>query len=138
MTTARTSSNVGPKVPTFDIADRMVKARLTAEMDQQQLADAIGIHSRNTISNYETRITEPTVLLLRAVAAATDVDPDWLIGDYVKTPRRPRSRSALGVERLQATAEYLAPLLTLVPGEYAETAQTLDEIPVNSQLRLCQ
>lgn len=71
----------------WTIGDRLRKARETAGLEQQELADIIGI-SRNTVSNYEKGRTQPRMLELREWSAATAVDLHWLVADWVKRPRQ--------------------------------------------------
>ncbi len=75
MTSAEQS---GPRIPGFDIADRLRKARETAGIDQADLEQLTGV-SRATISNYERRITQPKRPNVIAWAMATGVDADWLL-----------------------------------------------------------
>lgn len=66
-------------IPEWTLADRLRKARETAGLDQQQLANAIGV-ARQTISNYEKghTATRPMALVIRQWALATGVDEQWL------------------------------------------------------------
>ena len=63
--------------PTWTLVDRLRKSRLLADLDQGQLAEAIGV-SRNTVSNWETGRSEPTATHFIRWAQATGVTLDWL------------------------------------------------------------
>ena len=65
------------KVPPITLPTRLRLAREWRNLDQQQIADELGI-SRATISNYETGKTEPGKMALNAWAVVADVDVDWL------------------------------------------------------------
>lgn len=64
-------------IPPITIATRLRLAREWRELDQQQIADELGI-SRATVSNYETGKTKPGKMALNAWAVVVDVDVDWL------------------------------------------------------------
>lgn len=63
--------------PTWTLVDRLRKSRLLADLDQGQLAEAIGV-SRNTVSNWETGRSEPSATFFIRWAQATGVTLDWL------------------------------------------------------------
>ncbi|WP_076676454.1 helix-turn-helix transcriptional regulator [Microbacterium sp. ru370.1] len=63
--------------PTFDLRHRLVLAREVAEMEQAQVAEALGV-SRQTVSNYERGFTQPRRATVLAWAMATGVDTEWL------------------------------------------------------------
>ena len=70
----------GGAVPVFTVHDRCRKAREWAELEQDELAERVGI-SRQTVGNYERAdVHTLKVLVLRAWADACGVDPEWLIG----------------------------------------------------------
>lgn len=64
-------------VPGWTLQDRLRKARDVAGMDQQQLADAMGV-SRRTITNSEQGHVKVRSITVKAWALATGVDPGWL------------------------------------------------------------
>jgi transcriptional regulator with XRE-family HTH domain len=66
-------------VPEFTVADRLRKAREYAGLEQNELAERIGL-GRTTISNYERGTTPPKRPLLLSWAMATGVSLDWLRG----------------------------------------------------------
>lgn len=66
-------------VPVFTVADRLRKAREQAGLEQNELAERIGL-GRTTISNYERGTTPPKRPLLLSWAMATGVSLDWLRG----------------------------------------------------------
>jgi transcriptional regulator with XRE-family HTH domain len=67
-------------VPKFTLTDRLIKARKVAGLDQQDLADRLGL-SRKTINRYETKGDLRFDAIVQW-AAACDVDHVWLlVGD---------------------------------------------------------
>ena len=72
-----TSINFKGFVPTWDIHDRLAKARRAAGFEQSELAEITGI-SRRTLSRYETGLSEPKRANLIAISFATGVSLDWL------------------------------------------------------------
>lgn len=71
-------------IPTWSLQDRLRKARQHAQLEQDELAERIGV-SPNTISNYETgRTTRHQRVVLRQWALATGVPLAWIIeGDDI-------------------------------------------------------
>ncbi len=65
------------RVPTFDLSDRLRKARESAGLGQAELSDQIGI-SRTSISAAERGSTKPRKAVLIAWAFATHVPFEWL------------------------------------------------------------
>lgn len=61
----------------FTLQDRLRKAREHAGLDQQQLADRMGV-SRGTVGNSEGGHVKVRPITIRAWAMATGVDPHWL------------------------------------------------------------
>lgn len=76
--------------PTWTIGDRLRKARETAGIGVQEMADALGV-DRGTITRYEraTAVRGQTVL---AYAKVCEVDEGWLRGDYATAGAGVRSR----------------------------------------------
>lgn len=64
-------------IPPITLPTRLRMAREWRELDQQDVADEMGI-SRATVSNYETGKTKPGKMALNAWAVATRVDVEWL------------------------------------------------------------
>lgn len=64
-------------MPEWTVTDRLRKSREHAGLDQQQLADKIGM-ARTTVSNYENGITPPKRPILLSWAMATGVPLKWL------------------------------------------------------------
>ncbi|WP_373871180.1 helix-turn-helix domain-containing protein [Clavibacter michiganensis] len=56
----------------------MVLAREVADLDQTQIASALGV-ARQTVSNYERGVTRPRKLVLKEWALLTGVDLNWLV-----------------------------------------------------------
>ena len=66
-----------PRIPKFNLNDRLRKARETADLDQAQLAELIGV-SRNSVSAAERGASKPRKPVLIAWAFATRVPFEWL------------------------------------------------------------
>lgn len=64
--------------PTFTLGDYMRKARESAGLSSEGMAEQLGV-SRNTVTNYERDNTEPTFTRLRLWARITGVDLEWLL-----------------------------------------------------------
>jgi transcriptional regulator with XRE-family HTH domain len=79
--------------PTWTFGNRLWRAREFAEMDQETLANAIGV-SRALVSKWERDKSEPTVAQARAWAEATGVSFAWLlampVGDHYQGERQYR------------------------------------------------
>lgn len=60
------------------IGERIKKIRKDANVTQQQFADRLDL-KRNTIGNYEVDIIVPSERTIKAICAAYNVNPDWLI-----------------------------------------------------------
>lgn len=69
-------------IPVWTLADRLLKARVFARLEQNELAAKLGI-SRASVSNYERGNTEPNRPVLYMYSVVTGVDLAWLIGDPV-------------------------------------------------------
>ncbi|WP_350348027.1 helix-turn-helix transcriptional regulator [Agromyces sp. G08B096] len=65
------------ETPTGTLAERLRKARLLADLDQNELAAQLGI-ARNSISNYETGRSEPSASTFVRWAQITGVTLEWL------------------------------------------------------------
>lgn len=74
-----------PKVPKFDLADRMRKAMREADLNAIVMADYLGV-KRETISRWINGKVDPSVQTMRLWATRTGVDYDWL-----RTGLAPRS-----------------------------------------------
>jgi len=64
-------------IPAWTPGDRLRKARESAGLSQQQLADRIGI-SRGSVTNYESDKHPVRRIVLNAWAAATGMNLEWL------------------------------------------------------------
>lgn len=71
--------------PVIELRHRLRIARQHAGLDQEALADKIGV-TRTTISHAESGRNVPHLLTLRAWAQACDVDLSWLIIDDCDQP----------------------------------------------------
>lgn len=65
------------QVPEFTKADRIRKARESAGLSQQEMADRIGI-ARSSITNYEKGHHAPLPTILKQLAMATGVPLAWM------------------------------------------------------------
>src|SRR6185312_17082549 len=72
-------------IPDMRPADWMRKAREAAGLDQEQLAELIGV-SRQTISNTERGVSQPRRILVNAWSLATGVPVEWLLTGRVSDP----------------------------------------------------
>ena len=66
-----------PKVPDFDVADRMRKSLRTASLSVQAIADYLEV-SRNTVSGWINGRVKPSVQTQRLWAMRTGVPYEWL------------------------------------------------------------
>lgn len=64
-------------IPEFTLADRLRKAREITGLNQRDFANEIGVN-RNSVGNYETGMTKPRPVVLRAWALRTGVPAMWL------------------------------------------------------------
>lgn len=113
MTTA--DNSWGRRRPTFNIADRLRKAREEAGLDQTELAARIAV-SRPTVSNYETGFSPPRLIVLRAWAAVCGVEEEWLVADYVQPSRKRRGTSITSRVADKSTGQYLAWIPLVIHG----------------------
>ena len=72
------TQTLAPRIPKFDLNDRLRKARETADLDQTQLAELIGV-SRNSVSAAERGASKPRKPVLIAWAFATRVPFEGLM-----------------------------------------------------------
>jgi transcriptional regulator with XRE-family HTH domain len=70
----------------MDFAEALVEARRARSMTQQQLADATGIHVTQ-LRRYEGGVAEPSVAVLRKLAAALSVMTDELLFGATRRPK---------------------------------------------------
>lgn len=77
----------------FTLGDRIRKAREKAELDQDELADRIGV-SRGTVGNYEHNRGKkpPKSLVLRAWAYECGVSYEELVGPFATSLQRKGTR----------------------------------------------
>ena len=106
--------------PVFTIGDRLWKARETAGMSQQRLADVVGI-ARASVVNYEKGHTAPREIVLRAWALATGVPLEWLRDGIEPDATCGLRPNAVSTRRRQAGRH-----LALVPTGPAERAERAD------------
>lgn len=70
-------------VPTWELQDRLARARRHAGLEQGELAELAGV-SRKSVSNWELGRTVPRRAAIIAIAYATGVSVEWL--EYGETP----------------------------------------------------
>lgn len=92
MTTAYESGNVPP----IEVKHRLRIAREFAGLDQDQLAEAIGV-SRTTVGNAERGIVKPRKITINAWALACGVPASW-ITTGAEPSDRPDGGSGLGIK----------------------------------------
>jgi len=66
--------------PRWRLQDRIVRARLEAGLQKQELADRISVNAK-TVTNWELGYHRPRRRDLIAIAQVTGVDFDWLTED---------------------------------------------------------
>lgn len=96
------TQTLSPRIPKFDLNDRLRKARETADLDQAQLAELIGV-SRNSVSAAERGVSKPRKAVLIAWAFTTRVPFEWLMtgstNNETPDPNGPGGRApAVGFE----------------------------------------
>lgn len=62
-----------------EIADRIREARLAKGMTQGDLAKALGLKSRSSVTKMEKNAYEVGLDRLKEIARVLDVDPDYLV-----------------------------------------------------------
>lgn len=78
MSNTAPTNATAPQVPEWTLADRLVKARHHAGLEQDELAEAIGI-ARSSLSAYENGRRTPRRPVLLSWALATGVPLEWLM-----------------------------------------------------------
>lgn len=84
------------RIPVWTLADRIRKARESADLSQTALAELTGI-SRRSLSNYEASATTPRRPQLVVIALATGVPVEWLQHGDMGMPR-PGGPAGAGTE----------------------------------------
>ena len=79
-------------IPAWSPFDRLVKARTHAGLNQDQMADRLGM-SRRTVGAYEAGTREPKRPILIAWAMATGVNLRWLETGESPAPTPPGAPS---------------------------------------------
>ena len=103
-------------VPSFDLPDRLRKAREFAELEQADLARDLGA-SRTTIGNAERGQTVPRRSLIIAWAFRTGVDLTWL--ETGEAPSPGGDGASAGYTPWDSNPEptvYVVPAIALFPG----------------------
>jgi transcriptional regulator with XRE-family HTH domain len=81
-TIAHEPASADRRRPSFDLHDRLRKARELTGMEKQEFAEQLGIH-RDSVANYEAGRRHPRRPVLIAWALTCDVDLDWLTDGVV-------------------------------------------------------
>lgn len=87
--------------PTWTLGEKIAKARKLADMNQAELAEAIGV-SASLVSKWESDTREPRLSRIRAIEAVCPVPADWLVRSRCSPLSRLVRRTAL--RGLRATA----------------------------------
>lgn len=69
----------GGDIPEWDLADRLVKARRHAGVEQAEMASYLGL-SRAAVSDFERAKRPPRRVYLLGWASRCGVNLDWLVG----------------------------------------------------------
>lgn len=80
--------------PAWTLVDRLKKSRILADLDQTQIANALGI-ARNTVSNWETGRSEPSASAFVRWARVTGVSLEWLAEGIAETTTAPAEARAV-------------------------------------------
>jgi transcriptional regulator with XRE-family HTH domain len=80
-----TTAYDGGVVPRIELRHRLRIAREFAQLEQEQLADLIGV-SRTTISNTENGRSQPRRIVLNAWALSCGVPIQWILTGNDETP----------------------------------------------------
>lgn len=75
-----------------NFSDKLKQARTDLKLNQQQLADMVGV-SKRSIAAYETTDTKPRGTVVKKLAKALNVSVDYLLLDEIEDPNQ-------GFERL--------------------------------------
>lgn len=89
------STQEAGRIPQWTLGEKLRKAREDAELQQQQLADKIGI-SRRSVSAYENDDSIPSRPVLLSWALATGVRLRWLKDDAPRTDAEPGGEDTEG------------------------------------------
>jgi len=73
-------------IPPWTLTDRLIKARTFARLEQQDIADYLGL-ARSAIGHFEQGRRVPRLAYLRGWAQRCEVDFDWLVtGEAPEAP----------------------------------------------------
>jgi transcriptional regulator with XRE-family HTH domain len=117
-------------VPRWTLADKLRKARQHAGLEQDELAEQLGI-ARQSVSNYERGQTTPNRPIVWAWADVTGVDRAWLLGHGDET-RRPLSQ----LPRLDSNQQPAGYLPGLAPFPLTATARRAAIVELREQVPL--
>ena len=66
------------RIPQWTLGDRLKKSRLTADLEQKDVADKLG-YTRQMVSNWEHERSAPTAAVIIELARLYSVDIAWLL-----------------------------------------------------------
>lgn len=95
--------------------ERMARSRKFVGLDQREMANLLGVN-RNTVSNWETGVTEPTMSMFASWARITGRSMEWIVyGDDEAPGAAPGAADVPGrtFVPVVATPDTLAELLEL-------------------------
>jgi len=112
--------------------DVLKQLRLSREMTQKQLADAVGL-SQNTISMYENGRREPDMKILAQLGQVFEVDMNCLLDvGPSPAPKAPETESALSARDQRDIGKKLRSMLELFD---SQEALMFDGEPIDQETR---
>jgi len=103
------STDTHTRIPPRTLRTRLREAREWRGLDQADIAKELGI-GRTTVSNYESGVTEPKMLVINAWAVVTDVEVDWLKTGIDPEETGPDNGSRLGESNSRPSHYNVTPL----------------------------
>lgn len=99
--------------PVLTLGERLAKARKDARLDQQQIAEQLGV-SRPTVSHWERNRSEPNVTHAARWAEITGVSFGWLAGVAIRSRCSSAFALVTNAGYVQTTLAFDRPVLTPV------------------------
>ena len=81
-------TRAAPRLPEWEISDKIRKARRSARLSQSELARRVGVTAQ-AVGNWESGANPPSEDKIRAVAKATRVPLWWFSESFAPGPRPP-------------------------------------------------
>lgn len=88
----------------MNLGERMKKARKEKKLSQAQLGSELGV-SGSMIGQYENNLRNPKLETVQRIAAALDVDVNWLMNGYTLDERRQAMIDYAKNRRVEVQAE---------------------------------